>query len=217
MTIANIEQFNRRLASLLRYYHKPVDELIQEIWFSACDAVLSDEEFFDAIALTLRKKDFLPPIDVFIKSVKGGELLADFQAGEVWEKIVMLSAIATSSREEHKIERLLFVDSLAPAYRHALDRLGGLAAIGLVPVENLHWKQKEFISCSKNFQQVEELRKEGNERASAAALGGDGAVKALPQSTVDVVDVGGNNEPYREREREFVPNRGFSNIGDLLF
>lgn len=220
MAISDIETFSKRLTSLLKYYHKPVDDVIQDVWFTICDQLLTDEEFNQGMILTMRKKDFLPPIDEFIKLVKGNhEVLDEYEAGEIWEAIVSLLGGASSPLPEHATPRRAFLDSLAPVYTYALRKLGGLQSLSYAPVDQLVWKRKEFFGYCKSYRQVEELRHEGNERAKAAAVAGDKAIRALPQSTLDAVAFQLDNEPERELVEAAAPrsNNGLTSIGDALF
>ena len=218
--ITNLEDFTKRLRSLLKYYHKPTDDFIEDTWFSVCNQFLTDQEFLEGAILCMRRRDFLPPIDEFIKLVKGThEVVSDFEAAEIWDRIVSFLGRASSSLPEHAIPRRAFLDALPPVYTYALNKVGGLAGLGYAPVDQLVWKRKEFMGFCKSYRQVEELKEEGKARITAAAIGGDEAVKALPQSTLDAIAFDVVDTPERELEPVAAPSRsnGLTSIGDALF
>jgi hypothetical protein len=218
MAITDIEQFNQRLNSLLKYHHKYCDEFIAEVWFSVCNEHLTDEEFKEGCILVFRKKDFLPPLDDFVKLVKGEtEALREYETGESWVKIIDLAEKASSQSPDHKAERRDVLASLAPAHSYALNHLGGLSALSQVSPADHHWKRKEFFHLCSTYQQVEEIRQAGRARQAIAISGGD--KKALPEGSVQPVAFEYNRGNGQDLELAEVATRqpGFISIGDAVF
>jgi hypothetical protein len=157
--IIDVDNFTKKLTALLRYFHKPLDEPIKDVWFLVCNEALNDEEFNRAFELVIRKSDFLPPVDGFVKLVKGDRALKDeFESEEVWERLIELSAIATSTRPEHIEERKAYIKTLKPIYAHGLNKIGGLTSLGAVAPEDTHWRKRDFLTYVSKYRQVTEGR-----------------------------------------------------------
>lgn len=212
MTIENVKLFGSRLASFLKYFNKPCDDFVQEAWLSECDKHLSDQEFYDGCILTIRKCQFLPPVDDFIKLVKGSSTaLTEFETAEAWDIIVQLLGIVSSRSERDQGRISIFGDTAAPAHLYALNKLGGLFKLSQLPEEDLHWKRKEFMEFCQLYEQVEEMRREGS--GTPRTLGGGAPQKALSGVTVDAIAFGTQND----KQVETVPAHGFTSVGDALF
>lgn len=212
MTINNVEQFSERLVSLLRYYNKPCDGFVQEAWLGECDKHLTDAEFYEGCILTIRKREFLPPVDEFIKLLKGDSTVLDeFEAVEAWDEIVSLMGISSSGDRRDTDRIMVFMQATAPAPLYALKKLGGLYKLAQLPEKNLEWKRKEFMELCRLYCQVEQMKRDGRGDRAPRILEGAAPQKALHGATVDTIAIDPQNE------KEAVPAYGFTSIGDALF
>lgn len=167
--INNVHNFTKKLGAMLRYFHKPADEEIKDVWFMICNQALTDEEFDKAFELVIRRSSFLPPIDDFIKLVKGDRALwEEMEAEIIWEHLIDLSQIATSTWKPDVERRRGYLETLKPAYAHGLSRIGGLVSLGNVPVESTHWKKKDFMMYVSKYKQMEQFEAEQEQQAAIA-------------------------------------------------
>lgn len=185
--IQNTDRFNKVLSDLLAYYHKPCNETVFSVWLQTCNESLTDEEFYQCVALCLRERVQLPAIDEFIQLLQGdSKALEEMATADAWRLILEGCAIASSTREEHVARKQEIMASLSPSQTKALYELGGFSRLGQVAVDDMTWRRKEFFQLCKVYQDGDKAQGRSDRYFKAIfpynALTGE-AKAALPPSS----------------------------------
>lgn len=129
--------FSAGLTLLCTHYNRELQPEVLRIWKEYLDAVLTTEQFQQAIKLTLLESRFFPTAKDLVEAVTGG---SDTLALSDWELCV--KAAARADRE--------MLSALSVQGQNALHLVGGLHKLGMATEDQLVWIKKEFVGLWKS-------------------------------------------------------------------
>lgn len=130
---------------LCRRFNRPVeaDELAE--WYAYLSPRLETEEFLAAAQKLWASREFFPRPDDFLKAVRPSQ---EAEAASQWELCLQVMA-----GERGVLERM------TPAGQKTVALLGGPRALGQTPVDEVHFRRREFLERYPNA--LESSRREG--------------------------------------------------------